>query len=138
MEKNKILVDSCIWVAFYDVNDRQHDKAVDIFQKLQRKNVKPLIHLLVLIETLSILKYKRILKNNLKKIKISMLNSQIFDFINETKLDFNEKIFIKLYEDNKMGLVDLILLDYCKKNKVDLVTLDKAMNEEWKKLKTKN
>lgn len=135
MEKNKILVDSCILVAFYDVNDRQHDKAVDIFQKLQRKNVKPLIHLLVLIETLSILKYKRILKNNLKKIKISMLNSQIFDFISETKLDFNEKIFIKLYEDNKMGLVDLILLDYCKKNKTDLITLDKAMNEEWEKEK---
>lgn len=133
MEKNKILVDSCVWIAFYDINDRQHDKAVDIFQKLQRKNIKPLVHLLVLIETLSILKYKRILKNNLKKIKISMLNSQIFGFISETKLDFNEKIFVKLYEDNKMGLVDLILLDYCKKNKTDLVTLDKAMNEEWKK-----
>ena len=40
-----------------------------------------------------------------------------------------------MYEDNKMGLVDLILLDYCKKNKTDLVTLDKAMDEEWKKRK---
>ena len=90
MEKNKILVDSCVWIAFYDINDRQHDKAVDIFQKLQKKNIRPLVHLLVLIETLSILKYKRILKNNLKKIKISMLNNQIFDFVDETKLDFNE------------------------------------------------
>ncbi|MFA6184572.1 MAG: PIN domain-containing protein [Candidatus Shapirobacteria bacterium] len=138
MEKNKILVDSCVWIAFYDVNDRQHDKAVDIFQKLQKKNDRPLIHLLVLIETLSILKYKRILKNDLKKIKISMLNNKIFGFINETKLDFDGKVFDNLYKDNKMGLVDLILLDYCKKNKVDLVTLDKAMNEEWRKLKAKN
>lgn len=132
MEKNKILIDSCVWIAFYDVNDRQHNKAVDIFQKLQKNNIRPLVHLLVLIETLSVLKYKKILKNDLKKIKMSMLNSRIFDFINETKLDFNEKVFDKLYKDNKMGLIDLILLDYCKKNKIDLVTLDKAMDEEWK------
>ena len=137
-QKNKILVDSCVWVAFYDINDRQHGKAVIIFKTLQRKNIKPLVHLLVLIETLSILKYKKILKNDLKKIKINMLNSQIFDFIDETKLGFDEKIFEKLYEDNKMGLVDLILLDYCQKNKLDLLTLDKAMDKEWTELNLRN
>lgn len=138
MKKNKILIDSCVWIAFYDVNDRQHNKSVDIFRTLQRKNIKPLVHLLVLIETLSILKYKRILKNELKKIKTSMLNSQIFDFIGETKLDINEKIFEKLYDDNRMGLVDLILLGYCKENKIDLMTLDKAMEKSWKELNLKN
>ncbi len=138
MEKNKILIDSCVWIAFYDVNDRQHNKSVNIFRTLQRKNIKPLVHLLVLIETLSILKYKRILKNELKKIKTSMLNSQIFDFIGETKLDINEKIFEKLYDDNRMGLVDLILLGYCKENKIDLMTLDKAMDKAWKELNLKN
>lgn len=138
MVKNKTLVDSCVWVAFYDINDRQHYKAVNIFKKLQRENIKPLVHLLVLIETLSILKYKRILKNELKKIKTSMLNSQIFDFIGEAKLDINEKIFEKLYDDNRMGLVDLILLDYCKENKISLVTLDKAMEKTWKELDSRN
>lgn len=138
MERNKTLVDSCVWVAFYDVNDRQHNKSVEIFQTLQRKNIKPLIHLLVLIETLSILKYKRFLKNELKKIKISMLNNQIFEFISETKLDINEKIFEKLYDDNRMGLVDLILLNYCKENKIDLVTLDKAMEKTLKEFNSKS
>ncbi len=138
MEKNKTLVDSCVWIAFYDINDRQHNKSVEIFQRLQRENIKPLVHLLVLIETLSILKYKRFLKNELKKIKTSMLNSQIFEFISETKLDINEKIFEKLYDDNRMGLVDLILLNYCKDNKIDLVTLDKAMEKTWKEFNSKS
>lgn len=138
MERNKTLVDSCVWIAFYDVNDRQHNKSVEIFQILQRKNIKPLVHLLVLIETLSILKYKRFLKNELKKIKTNMLNNQIFEFINETKLDINEKIFEKLYNDDRMGLVDLILLNYCKENKIGLVTLDNAMEKAWKEVDTKN
>lgn len=135
MERNKALVDSCVWIAFFDINDRQHKKAIEIFQNLQEREVRPVVHLLVLIETLSILKYKGVLKKNLQKIKESMLNGQIFDLIDETKLDFNEKVFCKLYEDNKMGLVDLILLDYCEKNKLDLVTLDKAMSEEWKRVR---
>lgn len=132
MERNKILVDSCVWVAFFDINDRQHEKAVKVFQNLQKKEVKVVIHLLVLIETLSILKYKGIVKSNLKKIKEKMLNGRIFEFVGETKLDINEKFFEKLFDNNRMGLVDLILLDYCEKNEIDLMTLDKSMALEWK------
>jgi len=36
-----------------------------------------------------------------------------------------------LEADNKMGLVDILLLDYCIKNNLELVTFDKHLDERW-------
>lgn len=138
MEKDKILIDSCVWIALYDKNDRQHKKAVKLFEEIRKKQPKIIWHFLVLIETLSILKYKKFDINTLKKIRVQAFEAKNIKLISTVGIDLSLKVWGWFEEQNKLGLVDVVLLDYCVKNEVELVTFDKEMEEIWKKLKGRN
>jgi len=132
----KYLLDSNVIYALYLDDDRLHSKAREKLEKLSKKKAKLLLHPLVLIEILSLIKYRA----GLESVKAVMT-----DFDNVKKyLKIDEPIILsletyKIFEKYpKIGVVDAGLIDYCLKNKVNLVTFDKEMDEVWRKLKTKN
>ena len=127
----KILVDSCVWIALYDTNDRQHSKAVRVFKNIEKKHLETVVHALVVIETLSILKYKKILGSDLKQIRINLVNDRIENCINQITLESDDNNWKLLEANNKMGLVDILLLNYCRKNNLELITFDKHLNDCW-------
>ena len=93
------------------------------------------MHHLVIIETLSILKYKRFKPEILKKIKSHIFGSIETEIIKGSELNLSKKMWGWFEKVNRLGLVDVILLDHCLKNKMELTTFDKEMGEVWDKLK---
>jgi len=128
----KLLIDSCVWIALYDPNDRQHSKAVNLFKQIEKHEQEIIIHALVVIETLSIMKYKKVLGQDLEKIRINLIDQQKNNYISQTTVDPAKSDWKLLEDDNKMGLVDILLLDYCKRNNLELITFDKSLDECWK------
>jgi predicted nucleic acid-binding protein len=135
MEKHKILIDSCVWIALYDPNDRQHKKAIDLFTKIKSKNNIYVMHYLALIETLTILKYKKIDIKVINKIRNIIFKSIDIEIVNNVSLNLSKKMWGKFELNNKLGLVDVILLDYCLTNKCRMITFDKELNGIWMKTK---
>lgn len=130
------LLDSNVLYALYLDEDRLHARAVKkILEISENKSSKLLIHPLVLIEILTLVKYR-------SGIKKAML---VIDDLNNIKkyLKIDEPIILtnrtyKLFEKYpKIGLVDASLIDYCLNNNINLVTFDKEMNDVWGKLRTK-
>lgn len=128
----KILIDSCVWIALYDLNDRQHNKAVHVFKKIETQQLEIVVHALVVVETLSIMKYKKILGEDLEKIRINLIDRQKNNYISQIIVEPTKDNWKMLEADNKMGLVDILLLDCCRKNNLELVTFDKHLAEIWR------
>ena len=138
VESHKILLDSCVWIALYDPNDRQHKKAVDLFKKIEKEDPTILVHRLVVIETLSILKYQRILGDDLKEIRMSLVDKRRDCCVGGLLEEFKNEEWKMLEEDNKVGLVDTLLLSYCRDNGLELISFDKALMKTWGELKRRN
>jgi len=131
----KILIDSCVWIALYDPNDRQHNKAIRVFKNIEKHQREIVVHALVVIETLSIIKYKKIVGNDLEQIRINLVDNRINNYVSQIIVEPDKNNWRLLEADNKMGLVDILLLDYCIKNNLELVTFDKHLDERWVKSK---
>jgi len=127
----KILIDSCVWIALYDPNDRQHNKAIRVFKNIEKHQREIVVHALVVIETLSIIKYKKIVGNDLEQIRINLVDNRINNYVSQIIVEPDKNNWRLLEADNKMGLVDILLLDYCIKNNLELVTFDKHLDERW-------
>ncbi|MFZ2152811.1 MAG: PIN domain-containing protein [Microgenomates group bacterium] len=131
MEKySQKAIDSNVLVGVFLPDDRLEHKALEIFRKLGKGGFGIYVHPLVLIETLSILKYKGGVKlaiESKKTILSNFLTDNNMGLVSES----SEKYFEKYAN---IGMVDAILLDYCLKNKMELITLDKTLNEVWKRL----
>jgi len=131
----KIIIDSCVWIALYDPNDRQHNKAIRVFKNIEKHQREIVVHALVVIETLSIIKYKKIVGNDLEQIRINLVDNRINNYVSQIIVEPDKNNWRLLEADNKMGLVDILLLDYCIKNNLELVTFDKHLDERWVKSK---
>ena len=124
------MIDSNVLVGLFLPGDRLNNRAFEVMNELEKEKKKLFVHPLVLIETLSILKYRNSLKLAIEAKKIilkSFVTDRNLGIISEKA----EKIFER-YE--KMGLVDTILIDYCLTNKLELITFDKEMDKLWRKL----
>ena len=127
-------IDSNVLIGVFLPGDRLEEKATEILKKINTSEKRLFVHPLVLIEVLSILKYKGGLELAIKSKKIILSN-----FESEEKLGSITKRAGRIFEKyRKIGMVDAILLDYCLDNKVELVTLDKEMEKIWEKLKRRN
>lgn len=136
MDENYLL-DSNVLYALYLDEDRLHSKAAEkILELSKKKKSKLLIHPLVLIEILSLIKYRSGIKNAM--LVINDLN-KIKKYLKiEEPIILTAEIY-KIFEKYpKIGLIDASLISYCLKNKIELVTFDKEMDEVWTKLKSKN
>jgi len=136
MERNYLL-DTNVLFAFYTENDRLNAKARDLLVKISKiKNIRLLLHPLVLFETLSLIKYRSGISGE------KLARKELYDpkkyLIIEEVFDLNMGI-IKMFEkEPSIGIIDTVLIQYCLKNKVELVTLDKDMEAVWRKLKRRD
>ena len=127
------LLDSNILYALYLDNDRLHLEAKkEILSLVKQKNCKLLIHPLVLIEVLSLVKYR----NGIEKVR--MIMSELDDVKKYFKIDepiiLDAKVY-KIFEKYpKIGLIDASLINYCLKNRINLVTFDEEMKKVWREL----
>lgn len=136
MEKNYLL-DSNVLFAIYTENDRLNVKAQEWLLKIsKRKNIKILIHPLVLIETLTLIKYRSGIESE------KLVRKELFDpkkyLILEEQISLDVKTIDIFEKESSIGIVDTMIIQYCLKNKIELVTFDIEMNNVWKKLKRKN
>lgn len=135
MAENYLLDTNVIYALYLD-DDRLHSRAVNELSKFSKREFKLLLHPLVLIETLSLVKYR----SGMEGLKLLM--KELNDEKKYLKIDepivLTEKTY-KIFEKYpRIGLVDASLIDYCLKNKMNLVTFDKEMDEVWRKLKIRN
>jgi predicted nucleic acid-binding protein len=136
MDENYLL-DSNILYALYVDEDRLHSKAVKkIFELSKKKKSKLLIHPLVLIEILSLVKYRNGIESALLVINdLSKINKYLKI---EEPIIFTTEIY-KIFEKYpRIGLIDASLINYCLKNKINLVTFDKEMEKIWNELEARN
>ncbi|PJE66874.1 hypothetical protein COU93_01880 [Candidatus Shapirobacteria bacterium CG10_big_fil_rev_8_21_14_0_10_36_6] len=117
----------------YDPNDRQHGKAVSVFKNIERNKQEIVVHALVVVETLSIIKYKKILGRDLEEIRINLIDKRKNNYVSQITIELGKNDWKLLEADNKIGLVDILLIDCCRKNNLELVTFDKHLNECWVK-----
>lgn len=135
MDENYLL-DTNVLFALYVDEDRLHLKATKkIIELSQKKKTRLLIHPLVLIEILSLVKYRNGIDS--ANLVIEDLSKREKYLRIEEPIVLTTEIFniFKIYP--RIGLIDACLINYCLKNKINLVTFDKEMNEVWKKLETK-
>lgn len=133
MVKNYLL-DSNIVYGLYDEQDRLHLRAIEEVNKLSKSGRAVIwLHDLVIIEVLTLIKYRQGLKAE-KAVKKELFDKNKYKQTEETaKLtERSINIFEKV---EKIGLIDAILIDYCLTNKIELVTFDKKMAEVSKKLR---
>lgn len=135
MESNYILVDSSILVAFYNPKDSQHTAAVSLIEKLEKKSVRLVLHSLVVIESLTILRM-RADKDKYHICEHHMLLSGSYNLIYIPYLPFPQSTAFRIFHENKdISLIDATLLDYCRREKKELLTFDKKMQAVYDKLK---
>lgn len=135
MDENYLL-DTNVLFALYVDEDRLHLKATKKIRELsQKKKTRLLIHPLVLIEILSLVKYRNGIES--ANLVIEDLNKREKYLRIEEPVVLTTEIFNIFKKYPRIGLIDACLINYCLKNKINLVTFDKEMNEVWKKLETK-
>lgn len=136
MEKNYLL-DTNIIFAIYNENDRLNARARKVIEEISKnKKVKLLIHPLVLIETLSLLKYRTGIEGE-KMVRKELFDPKKYIVLEET-ISLDTKV-IKMFEkEPEIGIVDTILIQYCLDKKIELATLDREMESVWKKLKLRS
>jgi len=67
----------------------------------------------------------------LEQIRINLVDNRINNYVSQIIVEPDKNNWRLLEADNKMGLVDILLLDYCIKNNLELVTFDKHLDERW-------
>ena len=136
MGKNYLL-DTNVLFAVYTEDDRLNAKAREILGEISKKHdIKLLLHPLVLVETLYLVKYRSGI-NGEKIVRKELFDPKKYLILEET-INLNSGI-IKMFEKEPgIGVIDTMLIQYCLKNKVELVTLDREMENIWKRLKGRN
>jgi predicted nucleic acid-binding protein len=136
MEKN-YLVDTNVLFAIFTESDRLNVKAVELMEKFAlMKNIKFLIHPLVIIETLSLIKYRSGIEGE-KTARKELFDPKKYEIL-EVKISLDIKTMKIFEKENDIGIIDTILIRYCLDNKIELVTFDKEMERIWKKLRRRN
>jgi len=131
------LLDSNVLYALYLDEDRLHSKAVKkILELTKKKKIKLLIHPLDLIEILSLIKYRSGIESVLLIMKELDNTAKYFKIEEPINISMETYKLFKKYP--RIGLIDASLIDYCLKNKINLVTFDIEMDKIWQKLKAKN
>ena len=125
-----IILDSCIWIAFFHRDDSCHKKAFQIINGKNSKNI--IINDHIYAEILNVLRNKTSEK-------------ECADFIttlNECKIEIErtEKEIITLanfifFHNPKLSFTDSIIIAQAATRNADFVTFDQNLQKAWKRLK---
>lgn len=126
MVYKQYLIDSSVLIAFFNELDSCHQKAVKLITEINKKPNILHVHVLVLMETLTVLKQK-VAFDEFSQYSKTLMNQEAFTLINGffyyEDMPFN-KIFFK---KNKLSFIDSFLIDYSKSQKLPLLTFDQAI-----------
>ncbi len=119
-----LIIDSNVWVALFNKNDSQHNKAKSFFDKLEMKVIIPEY---VFIEVSTILLIKAG-KNIAKKfIEIAQDNSDVEICLSSGELFLNTLRIFKNSAKDKLSFVDISLLFLSESYKI--ITFDKNLQK---------
>ncbi len=123
---SKIIFDSCVWIAFFNKDDSQHKKALNVFKKYEWYNI--IVPSFVISEVSAVLLYK-LWKEKVDIFINIILNTQYVDIVwilEEKLIDLLNSYQIS--DTKKLSLVDFSLKIMSKNSK--LITFDKQLIKE--------
>jgi predicted nucleic acid-binding protein len=128
-----LIIDSCVWIAYFNLNDSQHQKAQNVFAKI--KDGVVLTEYLI-VEIASVLALRSNKENADKFLEFAQNNKDI-DVILSDKSFFTRTVeTFKNTGNNKLSFVDCSLLMLSEHNEV--ITFDKALIDQMSEEKRKN
>ena len=133
MERNRVILDSNVFIAFYYENDSLHEESVLLMKEIQHKEI--IVPYCVIQEVATILSYRlgkkvaNIFLDDIKKANnVLIVNNDVFSEINFYQ-NFSEKI----------SFTDIALMHLSQKYKTPLYAFDKQLISVFKKhLKSNN
>ena len=128
MVSKKYILDSSVLIAYFNKKDSQYHKAELLFDKIKPQSPTLIIPILVLVETLTVLKQKLTHPEFTYYIKV-LLDQNMFYVDNSYYFDQSAAFFNIFSKKNKISFIDSFLIDYSKSQKLPLLTFDQAINK---------
>jgi predicted nucleic acid-binding protein len=133
MAKNKYrLIDSSVVMALFNLEDSQHEKALEVFQIIKKEKLRVKISCITMIELVSLMKYRKI--NHWQKYAEKLLNGSLFYVDNAYFLDPNDLSWKLTLKEENIGMVDSIEIEHCLQNGEELITFDKKQGAIYQRL----
>ncbi|MBU1519582.1 PIN domain-containing protein [Patescibacteria group bacterium] len=123
-----IILDSSVWIAFFNNTDSQHKKAQKIFQELNEKIILPEY---VIIEVCSVLLLKASVKITNNFIEIALNNTEVGILLADQMFFYNTLNGFKNILNEKLSFIDSALLYLSKSYKI--ITFDGNLDTMIKK-----
>ena len=121
MATKEIIVDSSVWISYFDEDDSQHQKAEDLLEKLSQPFLIPEY---ILLEVVTVLRQKN------REVELEQfLDSATRDYVYLPAGNLGVMV-ASCYSDkkySKLSFVDVALVILAKKYKV--ITFDKALTQ---------
>lgn len=137
MGKNKNrLIDSSVVMALFNLEDRQHNKAIEVFKLIKKEKLRVKISCITIIELVSLMKYRKI--KQWQKYCESLLDGSLFYVDNAYFIESNDLSWKLTLEEENIGMVDAIEIEHCLQNNEELISFDKKQNEIYQSLVAKN
>lgn len=131
------LIDSNVLYAIFVKEDRLHVETDKLLKRISKEHgSKLVVHPLVIIEVLSLIKYRAGIVSE-KLARKEIYNIKKYEVLDET-INLTVKTINNFEKHENVGIIDMILIEYCLNNRIELLTFDKKMGEVWKKLKRGN
>lgn len=137
MVKNRnCLIDSSVVMALFNLDDRQHQKAIEVFKLIKSENLKVKISCITVVELVSLMKYKKI--SQWQKYCNELIDGRLFLVDNAYLLDKTDLAWNLAIKEENIGMVDAIEIEHCLNNGEELLTFDKRQEEVWRRLDKRN
>lgn len=133
MVKNKNrLIDSSVVMALFNLEDRQHTKALKIFEEIKKEKLRVKICCITIIELISLMKYRKI--DHWQKYSEKLMDGSLFYVDNAYFMDTNDLSWNLTLKEKNIGMVDAIEIEHCLHNNEELISFDTKQNEIYQKL----
>lgn len=122
-------------MAFFNEEDRQHSKALAVFERIRQEKLSVKISCITIVEMVSLMKYRKI--KNWQKYARKLIDGSFFLVDNTYSFTPNDLSWKLTLREENIGMVDAIEIEYCLKDKTELITFNKNQEKVWKKLRNK-
>lgn len=126
------LIDSSVIMALFNLEDRQHQKALELFETIEKENWRIKISCITIIEIVSLMKYRRI--EGWQEYAESLMDGSLFLVDSSYAMDKNDLAWQLLVKEENIGMVDAIEIEHCLTHGEGLLSFDKKQNEVWEKM----
>lgn len=133
MAKNKNrLIDSSVVMALFNLEDRQHNKALKVFEEIKKEKLRVKICCITIIELISLMKYRKI--DHWQNYSEKLMDGSLFYVDNAYFMETNDLSWKLILTENNIGMVDAIEIEHCIQNGEELISFDKKQNEIYRQL----